>query len=437
MSIFNMLLSVLVCSQLVAAAPAKMVGEILPPTISGQVKRAILSDNARMLAHLIRENDLSMNSIMINGNTKTSMLAFAAMNSKEEIVLYLAEQGAELIDINWHPDGVEYKDSLVNLAKSSGKSSMVTVLEGIELRWSENFLDEKSISAAAKRGNVDLIQNFLNNFEEVGKDKDKRLLAKKILDKALLLSLRSKELEVIESILSWRLAATTKEYLANLPAEVKPIHDEDVIKKAISLAKDIEEGQRYVNLASIISRIANVPPPTKVSEDVQPKEVKKLGQSSEALQELWQNLLDIASKTGGKEFVGWKFKQKYKISNAYTHSIKNGFIVHPYFSRIETMLTILKNKGANEEELDKLLLAFAEFTPVIPNSNMMAVKLSNGSKSAIDAAVEYAMNLRNGGTNNKADNLKMIYNGLKNLGNKEYIEYFEQLLGEHMLQRIL
>ena len=439
MGIFSMLLSVLISSQLAAAAPARMAKNTLSPAISRQIERAILSDNTRMLANLLNKSNLSVNDIVLHDSKKTSMLVFAAMNRKVNIVRYLAEQGAELIDVNWHPSGVKYKDTLINFANISGNKSIAAILEGIKIRLSQNFLDEKSISAAAVSGDIDLIQNFLSNFEEVGEDRDKRLLAKKILDAAMLTALKSKELAVVDTIISWQLSATTKEYLANLPPEMRPMHDAPTISKAISLAKDIEVGQLYRNLAKTIARIGNVIPtatPASAPRNAPSKRKIKLSKLSKEIEELWQNLLAIASRNAGEEFAGWKFKEKHKIVTVSDVSIKRGLLIQLDFSKIEAIANTLKKEGADGEELDELLLDFAEFTPVIANPKLMAVKLEKTGKSGIDAAVEYALGLHISGSNTSTDNLKMIYTGLKNLGNKEYIEHFEQLIDAQILERI-
>lgn len=446
MSIFSMLLSVLVSSQLAIAAAPSTLKNKLPGVLSEQIKQAILSDNTRILESLMSKRNVSVNAIMLIGEqNKSSMLAFAVMNRKTRSVRYLAEQGAELIDVNWHPSGIEYRDTLINFANTSRNKEIANILEGMKVRLSENFPDEKSISAAAASGDIDLIENFLNNFAEIGEDRDKRLLAKTILDGALLVALKRKKLTVVEEILKWRLAATTKEYLDNLPPEMRPLHDEAVIKKAILLAKTLEEGQIYMNLSKTIARIGNlitppVPPVTsnvlkkKATNDAELKSEIKPSQASQALEELWENLLAIVIRNADKEFSVNKFKEKHKMIG-YISSIKNGIITHTYFSRIEKVVEILKSQGADEEELDELLMDFAEFAPVIANPSLMAAKLHEGSTSAIDAAVEYAEGSR-GGRSGRLSNLEMIYNGLEHLSNKEYIQHFELLIDAQTLEQI-
>ena len=434
---FRLLLSVIVSGQL-AATPTRLAKNTLPSAMRRQIERAIFNDDTRMLTNLLSNNDLSVNSIMLHGQKKTSLLSFAAMNSKKNAVRYLVEQGADLIDVNFHPDGTKYKDTLISFAKSSGDREIAAILEGIEIRLSEDFLDKKSFSSAAAHGDIRLVQNLLVNFEEISEDRGKRLLVKEMLDAALLAALRSRELVVVDTILSWQLSSTTKKYLDNLPPEMRPMHDEPVIREAITLAENIEKGRLHKFLTKKIYRVGNVSLTTHalVSDNELPKIVINILRASKDIEGLWQNLLAIASSNSDKKFVDWKFKEKHAISNAYTKSIKIGLMTHLYFSKMEAVVEILKDEGADEGELDELLLAFAEFTPVIPNSNLMAVKLNEGGENYIDDAVEYAIWHGNSGHNNKTSNLKMIYNGLKNLGNREYIKHFEQLIGEQMLERI-
>ncbi len=137
----------------------------------------------------------------------------------------------------------------------------------------------------------------------------------------------------------------------------------------------------------------------------------------------WTKLLIIANHVGYEGNT--KIQEDFQLHGAYQTSRNGGVITHTHFSNIERAIETLKEKkGADKDELEKLRYEFAEFAPVIANPELMAYRIKAGKEAFIKAAVDYANDLSNTGGNTKPENLTMIYRGLKELGNEEYIEYF-------------
>ena len=151
------------------------------------------------------------------------------------------------------------------------------------------------------------------------------------------------------------------------------------------------------------------------------------------IRKVWQELFNAIRSKSEVKASNRVSQRELGLNGAYNSSSSSQVITHTYFSNIEATI---KREGLDDKTVQELLEGFAEFTPVIANTKLMADKIKRGGEDVLHTAVEYASKLRNGGDNGKLDNLTMIYRGLQELGNKELVEYFEDKIGTEMLEKL-
>ncbi len=180
---------------------------------------------------------------------------------------------------------------------------------------------------------------------------------------------------------------------------------------------------------------------SKFKDDKQTLERIQRHSVTEQINDLWQRLLNFIRNNMNEDISNKKPLEKLKLAITYYASLEKAYIAHTYLSKIEEVITVLKD-GANEATqklLDESLQEFIEVTPVIANPQLMTAKIEKYGKKAIDEAVDYAREVRHGGNNTRLENLTLLFVGLEELGNNAYIEYFESKFKDdkQTLERIL
>ena len=171
---------------------------------------------------------------------------------------------------------------------------------------------------------------------------------------------------------------------------------------------------------------------TRILEDIQDDSIRS------QIKKVWQRFFAIAKSLGYGNNIA-KIQKDLELGGARATSLIKKVITHMHFSYIEGAIeTLRKNEKADDtikEELEKLRYEFAEFTTVIANPKLMADMVKKGKTDLIDKAINYISDLtnRNG---LRIENLTMFYRGLKELGNDDYTEYFEQQLDTQDLEKI-
>ena len=222
-----------------------------------------------------------------------------------------------------------------------------------------------------------------------------------------------------------------------LMADIIEKGGEDFIDKAVSYANDLSNtggNTKLENLTMIYTGLEKLGNEEYIKYfwNTLKATTEESTTEESPIENVWIKLFIIA-KHVGYEGNSTKIQENLKLGSARKTSLNRGFITPTNFSNIEGAIEILEEKGADKGELEKLLY---EFAPVIDNPKLMADIIEKGGEDFIDKAVSYANDLSNTGANNKLANLTMIYRGLKELGNDDYTEYFEQQLDTQDLEKI-